>query len=943
MEDDDADSVFAPIDPNEPIDFSLVYALHTFVANLEGQVCVIKGDSLELLDDSNSYWWLVKCIKTDEIGYIPAENVETPFERLARLNKQRNVTGTLAQEDDAEAAALAAAAARERPGRRNVVFAELPEEIFDSDYDEEESVLSQNSSQTGSGSVRMKNPDGKKGFLSKLLKRGNSKKKNDGPPQRRLLQSSSSESLQPTFVANSDKEPINVLRIYAGNVDLKATFKSVALKNQMTASELVDAALKRFRVPGASVNEYYITVLHMDSHEKRLKEGENVYSMLEELRHKELPGISDFSHTARHVSAGGQVSSVRLNDDNIIKVIINKKLNLFEKNYHLIRIFMFDESDPTGTIRHYKTVGVGSDADVGEVVELAMKKFKLKTAPGFKFSLVSIIGGEEIPREDSEKVYPILKLAENSAEDIDFVLRRKWIGQGAEPSIPASVFDESPTLGTSLMDDLQAILQSRPGFLDETPLLTEGADGGDSKVGSVEANVAASPLMKDGAGSVEADGAKSPLGSVSEAEEGGSRPSTTSTGTSPGRGIQIASRTQSLKYDWGSVLQAAGLGGDPRYTATIDRVKAANATLEREKLAEMQGGEGGDAPSRQSGHAIPADKDAGGQEEDQFSTPRDTEPRPPSKSEKRASQASRRASQASQASSVHSATAVPSEPVPSVQAEQRVSGVDAHSESIPKDQEVSRSSNGSNASLPDSSSPTGPLPSTDSEYKTPLTSSPTSLSRAPMPNGNLPSIRSSRSNFAAMEEYLEEMLTGNANPTKLESIETLLRNSTARSRTPTLPYRKSSLPYPPPQPTLKGQYNDGGLHELLTLGRRKTGGSSRAPSRMGSVSSDYNGSMPRAQSRLASSHLKEVFDDLEADLDRSLGSEEGGRKGGKSLSVGAGAAKDGSGGKASVDSGVVLDKFKDVEAMLHNMQRDLDNILSSAVSVFQVSESLQAQ
>lgn len=51
----------------------------------------MKGDSLILLDDTNSYWWLVKVLKTEEVGYIPAENIETPFERLARLNKHRNV------------------------------------------------------------------------------------------------------------------------------------------------------------------------------------------------------------------------------------------------------------------------------------------------------------------------------------------------------------------------------------------------------------------------------------------------------------------------------------------------------------------------------------------------------------------------------------------------------------------------------------------------------------------------------------------------------------------------------------------------------------------------------------------------------------------------------------------------------------------------------------
>ena len=43
------------------------------------------------MDDANSYWWLVRVLKTEDVGYIPAENIETPYERLARLNKHRNV------------------------------------------------------------------------------------------------------------------------------------------------------------------------------------------------------------------------------------------------------------------------------------------------------------------------------------------------------------------------------------------------------------------------------------------------------------------------------------------------------------------------------------------------------------------------------------------------------------------------------------------------------------------------------------------------------------------------------------------------------------------------------------------------------------------------------------------------------------------------------------
>lgn len=80
-EDDDTGSELSIPDPN--IDFDMVYALHTFAATVEGQASVVRGDALTLLDDSNSYWWLVKVLKTAEVGYIPAENIEViPFPKI---------------------------------------------------------------------------------------------------------------------------------------------------------------------------------------------------------------------------------------------------------------------------------------------------------------------------------------------------------------------------------------------------------------------------------------------------------------------------------------------------------------------------------------------------------------------------------------------------------------------------------------------------------------------------------------------------------------------------------------------------------------------------------------------------------------------------------------------------------------------------------------------
>ncbi|KAI8998039.1 hypothetical protein BC832DRAFT_250451 [Gaertneriomyces semiglobifer] len=397
---DDVDSP-APIDPEEPIDFSLVYALHTFVANLEGQVCVLKGDSLELLDDSNSYWWLVKCIKTDEIGYIPAENVETPFERLARLNKMRNVHVASVQSQDLEAINV-----QKKGVPRNVVFPDTFVEYIensdteDSDeYDDE--LLRSNRSSNSLQRPKLNAGSLSRNFLSKLLGRGKKVKASSGTATAGGVAGttravSDNVNTATADAGKSDKEPLNVLRIYAGNTDLKATFKTVALTKQMAATDLLSAALKRFRIPAQNIHEYYLSLLHMDSQEKRLSETDNIYNTLEELRHKSLPGLTTNSPllVSSFINPKGGISRVRMTDDNIIKVIINKKLNLFEKDFHLIRIFMYDESDDTGRLRTYKTIGVGSEARVEEIVEVAKKKFQLPKDRRWEYTLHSIFRGE---------------------------------------------------------------------------------------------------------------------------------------------------------------------------------------------------------------------------------------------------------------------------------------------------------------------------------------------------------------------------------------------------------------------------------------------------------------------------------------------------------------------------------------------------------------------
>lgn len=106
-EDDESNDDFFPDDPRyidsgwggeclretEDIDFEFVYALHTFVATVEGQANATKGDTMVLLDDSNSYWWLVRVVKDSSIGiahYSSAEIFVNTSARLSTCGTYRN-------------------------------------------------------------------------------------------------------------------------------------------------------------------------------------------------------------------------------------------------------------------------------------------------------------------------------------------------------------------------------------------------------------------------------------------------------------------------------------------------------------------------------------------------------------------------------------------------------------------------------------------------------------------------------------------------------------------------------------------------------------------------------------------------------------------------------------------------------------------------------------
>ncbi|CAI8499493.1 unnamed protein product [Pichia kudriavzevii] len=79
-----------PTSPPRELDPAKLYALYDFSGPDPSHLALAKNDSVLLLNDTDSYWWLVRRTDDGRIGFAPAEILETYTERLARLNCWKN-------------------------------------------------------------------------------------------------------------------------------------------------------------------------------------------------------------------------------------------------------------------------------------------------------------------------------------------------------------------------------------------------------------------------------------------------------------------------------------------------------------------------------------------------------------------------------------------------------------------------------------------------------------------------------------------------------------------------------------------------------------------------------------------------------------------------------------------------------------------------------------
>jgi len=579
-EDDDEFDMESPIldldiEP-EDIDFSKVFAYHSFVSSQSGQVCVIKDEELVLLDDSNDYWWLVRCCRSNEIGYIPADNVETPIERLARVNRRKNLE--ILVPDDVPII-------KTNYAQKKVTFSkqlkiEMTEAVDDSDDDNDCKIHRVNT-----GSYKGKK---KKSIFSKLLGKKDKKSKKDNyynetiepystysdimedeeinspavmindpnvimrignvpdeedddsdtPPSRldslNILNGSSElnngnirpndfndgfieqngldkfiepvKSIEPNGLNEINKsndinksneinksdeinkpnennnlnvynepneynesynesnesfdKPIEydnesdeydrpieydnepdgeydernhfsydrneilnpgeiVIKVYAGNIELKTSFKSIKIEEDMTARDVLLIAMEKFRIPKNTVDEYYIGVIHFESQEKPVKPDANIMNVIRKLNSKGLPGITVSSRSSLIND------TINLLDNRFIKFFLNRKIEEQEKEFKLIRVFIEERDNNNHQI--YKTIGVLEHEKVVDVINNALTKFSIyQDKNPYDFTLISLFKHQKIPRDYDDSIYDIIKeVTKNKRRsyDIDFLLK----------------------------------------------------------------------------------------------------------------------------------------------------------------------------------------------------------------------------------------------------------------------------------------------------------------------------------------------------------------------------------------------------------------------------------------------------------------------------------------------------------------------------------------
>ncbi|RKP17549.1 hypothetical protein ROZALSC1DRAFT_24093 [Rozella allomycis CSF55] len=340
------------------------YAIKTFVASLEGQITVYKNDVLTLLDDSNSYWWLVRSLKSGEVGYVPAENLENENERVARFNKDKNVEVTGFRDEENYDDFI-----KGRNISKSVSFDSARIQYRIIYNDEENSIIEEDESELESDSFEDESEE----------------------------------------IEIEDKEE-------------NSLYKTVLVTPTTTIDDIVQLAVDRF-ILNNDASDYFLTVVDIENPKfKELVLDRNAHfkKVFESILNRDIDaGTSSFfemlnqanissvhraniakNDDSRLGSLWGVSDSKKLGAMKGIRFILNKRVNYSEKTNFFIRVYTEGDTLGHGKMESYKTIAVDSLMKVRDVIHLILPKFNLIREKGKDYELVVIKENES--REKTE-------------------------------------------------------------------------------------------------------------------------------------------------------------------------------------------------------------------------------------------------------------------------------------------------------------------------------------------------------------------------------------------------------------------------------------------------------------------------------------------------------------------------------------------------------------
>lgn len=282
----------------------------------------------------------------------------------------------------------------------------------------------------------------------------------------------------PTKSPQSPAKPVSptiqVLRVFAGNVMMQAQFVTVVVKPETTVHDLLVSSLRKHLGPSFNVHEWYLSLINGESVEIRLNEGDLVATMLNGLVKTHLPGTSITPVRTRTGSASPTVEKgsetivtnpIKLIESDDIKFTLNKKVNLFERNCHLMRVFKYEDSG-SQQMRMYKTVGILPHLTVKQVISLLRHKFQVSQDPQVGFMLSARFVDKEFDCSPEASIssimYEQLKRQQNIAEQRSNELSSKQRRSKNELEFVFAPTTDSKFLGKDFVVSAEALSTLEP-------------------------------------------------------------------------------------------------------------------------------------------------------------------------------------------------------------------------------------------------------------------------------------------------------------------------------------------------------------------------------------------------------------------------------------------------------------------------------------------------